>query len=98
MRHTPVDLSADAIKAFRAALVTRGPNEGRLLAKAPPSHTMAYGAWMGAMLSCDPFRVGAIAFRELNPEQRDILKAVTRWLDALPELTIAFERPRRSKA
>ena len=54
-------LSDTAKTALKACLVTRGRHKGLLLAKAPAlfgaaDKGLAYAAWQGAMLSCNPYK------------------------------------------
>jgi hypothetical protein len=57
-----------------------------LLAKAPPSHTLAYAAWQGAMLSVNPYKASIGALMFMTAEQRAISQAITALFDGLPEL------------
>jgi hypothetical protein len=83
--------------ALRAAIATRGPHKGRFLAKAPPSHTLAYAAWQGAMLSVNPYKASVVGLMLMTPDQRAVCDAVTRALDALPKADrIALDRDRRA--
>ena len=64
------DLSPAARAAFDAALTTRGPRKGMLLARAPASHTLAYAAWNGAMMSANPYKVSIAGMMFMSAEQR----------------------------
>ena len=92
---TSTPLPAEAADALRAAIATRGPHKGRLLAKAPPSHTTAYAAWQGAMLARNPYKASIAGLIFMDDAQRAIHKAVTAWFDAMPKAQrVAFDRDR----
>ena len=88
-------LSDTAAAALAAAMSTRGPNKGRLLAKAPPSHTLACAAWQGAMLAVNPYKASIAALLFMTEEQRGILDEVTQHFDAMTKQDrIAFDKDR----
>lgn len=79
------NLSEAARTALEAAYATRGKHKGQLLAKCPPSHTMAAAAWQGATLVCNPFKASICALMFMGPEQRAIFEEVKAHFDALPK-------------
>jgi len=88
-------LSDKAKEALTLAYATRGKNKGQLLARAPASNTLAYAAWQGAVLSCNPYlaSIGGMLF--MTAEQKEIREEVTAFFDALPRSErIAAERNR----
>lgn len=88
------EIIADAI---RGAIATRGVHKGRFLAKAPPSHTLAYAAWQGAMLSINPYKTSVIGLMLMTPDQKAVCDAVTKYFDAMPKAQrTAFDRDRRA--
>lgn len=78
-------LSLNARDALKACIATRGKHKGQLLAKCPPSHTLAAAAWQGAMLSCNPFKASVGAMLFMTAEQRVIRDEVLAHFDALPK-------------
>lgn len=91
------NLSDAAVAALQGALVTRGPRKGRLLSAAPPSQSMAYAAWQGAMLSCNPYKASIAALMFMSAEQRAIQKEVTALFDALPKgARISMDKDRQA--
>jgi hypothetical protein len=91
-------VSADIIAdALRGAIATRGAHKGRFLAKAPPSHTMAYAAWQGAMLAINPYKASIVGLMLMTAEQRAVCDAVTKAFDALPKAQkAALDRDRHT--
>ena len=90
-------ISDTAALALREALVSRGPNRGKLKASAPPSHTLAYAAWQGAMMSCNPYKVSIAGMLLFTPEQRTVHEEVTALFDTMPMAErIKFDRDRLS--
>jgi len=90
-----MSLSAAAQAALASAICTRGPNKGRLLKAAPPSTTLAYAAWQGAMLSVNPYKASIFGLVMMTDEQRSIHKEVQTYFDALPKaVRIAFDKDR----
>ena len=90
-------LSTPAREALALAYATRGKNRGQLLAKCPPTGSLAAAAWQGAMLSCNPYKasIGALLF--MSPEQRAIRDEVLAHFDALPrEFRIMAQRDREA--
>lgn len=84
-------LSPAALEALKACLVSRGARKGMLKASAPPlfgpqGQPLAYAAWMGAMLSINPYKasIGGMIF--MKAEQKAIANEVTAFFDAHPEL------------
>jgi len=80
-----IELSPAARAAFDAALATRGPRKGMLLARAPASHTLAYAAWNGAMVSANPYKASIAGMIFMSAEQHGIRAEVTAWVDAQPK-------------
>jgi len=78
-------LSTTARDALAAAYAKRGPHRGQLLAKCPPSHTLAAAAWQGAMLVANPFKVGIATLMFLSPEQKAVQQEITAHFERLPK-------------
>ncbi len=76
-------LDNESAEALRACVATRGKHKGKLLAKAPPSNTLAYAAWQGAMFVCNPYKVSIGGCMFMSPEQRRVREAVTVALEAV---------------
>ena len=94
---TTTPLSDRAREALRACYATRGPHKGQLLARCPPSRTLAAAAWQGAMMSVNPFRASVAAQLFFNPEQRAVCDEIMRHFDALPKAyRIMAERNREA--
>jgi len=90
-------LSDTAAQALRDALVKKGARKGRLLASAPPSQSLAYAAWQGAMLACNPYKASIAALMFMSEDQRAIQKEVTALFDALPKSTrVAMDKDRQA--
>jgi hypothetical protein len=90
-----MSMSATAQAALAAAICTRGPNKGRLLKAAPPSTTLAYAAWQGAMLSVNAYKASIFGLVMMTDEQRAIAKQVQEHFDAMPKADrIAFDKDR----
>jgi hypothetical protein len=90
-----MSLSATAQAALAAAICTRGPNKGRLLKAAPPSATLAYAAWQGAMLSVNAYKASIFGLVMMTDEQRAIAKQVQEHFDAMPKADrITFDKDR----
>lgn len=75
------DLSVKASEALKACFVTIGKNKGTLKKNAPPSDTLAYAAWQGAMMSVNPFKVSIFGSIMMTEEQREIMQLVTQAFD-----------------
>jgi hypothetical protein len=89
-----MSLSPAAQAALDAAICTRGPNKGRLLKAAPPSTTLAYAAWQGAMLSVNPYKASIFGLM-MTDEQRAIHKEVQAYFDAMSKAArITFDKDR----
>lgn len=92
---TTYPLSDTARAALAGAYATRGKHRGQLLAKCPPSHTLAAAAWQGAMLAVNPFKasIGALIF--MSAEQKAVRDEITAHFDRLPrEYRILAQRDR----
>jgi hypothetical protein len=88
-------LSDAARAALAACYATRGKHRGQLLARAPASQTLAYAAWQGAMLACNPFKASIAGLIFMTAEQRAIADEVTAFFEAMPRAErIAAERNR----
>jgi hypothetical protein len=88
-------LSPAAAAALAAAISTRGPNKGRLLRSAPPSNTLAYAAWQGAMLAVNPFKASIAGMMFMSEEQRAIREEIERHFDGMPKAArITFDKDR----
>ena len=84
-------------QALYDAVAHKGAHKGQLLAKAPPSRTMGYAAWQGAMLSCNPYKasIGGIMF--MSVDQRKVMDEVTAIFDAVPKhVAINLDRDRKA--
>ena len=90
-------LSTIAREALSAAYATKGKHRGQLLARCPRSETLAAAAWQGAMIVCNPYRVGVATIMFLSPEQRAVYDEVREHFDALPhDHLIMAERNREA--
>lgn len=90
-------LSDKAREALSQAYATRGKHRGQLLAKCPPSGTLAAAAWQGAMLSCNPYKVGIGSMLFMSQEQRSIQQEITTHFDSMPrEYRIMAQRDREA--
>jgi hypothetical protein len=90
-------LSDAARAALAACYATRGEHRGQLLAKCPPSNTLAAAAWQGAMLVCNPYRASISAMLFMSTEQRAIRDEIVAHFESLPrEYLIMAERNREA--
>ena len=88
-------LSPAAAEALKACYSTRGKHKGQLLAKCPPSSTVAAAAWQAAMLICNPYKASICSMLFMTEEQRAIRSEVETYFDALPrKARIAADRDR----
>lgn len=91
-------LSETARAALMKCFATKGKNKGLLLARAPSPFSdetkLAYAAWQGAMLSCNPFKVSIGGMMFMNAEQTLVMNAVINYLDARPALKKVLDRDR----
>lgn len=86
----------------RAALMkcfaTKGKNKGLLLARPPSPFSdetkLAYAAWQGAMLSCNPFKASIVGMMFMNAEQTIVMNEVINYIDARPALKKVLDRDR----
>lgn len=78
-------LSPISREALRGAYASRGKHRGQLLAKCPPSGSLAAAAWQGAMLVCNPFKasIGSLLF--MSEEQRSVRDEIIAHFEALPK-------------
>lgn len=65
-------ISDNAARALQSAVTSKGRNKGLLLAKAPPSRSLAYAAWQAAQMCCNPYKVSIAGLMFMNDEQRAI--------------------------
>lgn len=90
-----IKLSDTATQALRDAMAKRGPRKGKLLSSAPPSGTLAYAAWQGAMLCCNPFKASITAAMLMSGEQIAVYKEVRDLFDAMPRsVRVAMDKDR----
>ncbi|CAB4124984.1 hypothetical protein UFOVP63_47 [uncultured Caudovirales phage] len=82
-------LSENARMAFTDCIATRGKHKGQLKASAPPSRTLAYAAWQGAMMSWNPYKASIYGLIMMSPEQREIYREVEQWCDENKHLRFA---------
>jgi len=75
-------LQEKASQALKDCFVTIGKNKGTLKKKAPPSNTLAYAAWQGAMLSVNPFKASIFGQMMMTDEQVEVMRLVTAVFDA----------------
>jgi hypothetical protein len=69
-------ISDTAAHALKAAVATKGKHKGLLLAKAPPSRTLAYAAWQAAQMCCNPYKVSISGMMFMSAEQRAVYDEV----------------------
>jgi len=88
-------ISDAAALALKACVATRGKHKGRLLARCPPSHTLAAAAWQGAVLSVNPYKASICSMIFMTEEQRAIRNEVLAIFDAIPRKSASgFDRDR----
>jgi hypothetical protein len=91
-------LSPEARAALMQCFATRGKNKGLLLSRCPSPFKeetkMAYAAWQGAMMACNPFKASVMAAMFLDAEQSKIRLEVTAYLDARPALAKVLDKDR----
>jgi hypothetical protein len=81
-------ISDKAALALRDAVAQSGKHKGMLKAKAPPSTTLGYAAWQGAMLVCNPFKVSIPGMMFMTEEQRDIMREIEQLFEELKVLGV----------
>ena len=90
-------LSDKARQALAEAYATRGKHRGQLLAKCPPSETLAAAAWQGAMLVVNPYKCGIGTMLFMSAEQKVVRDEITAHFEALPrEYQIMAQRDRET--
>jgi hypothetical protein len=90
-------ISETSRAALAAALCKKGPSKGRLLATAPRSNTLAYAAWQGAMLCCNPFKASIAGMMFMDGGQQQVMREVEAFFSAMPKAErIAFDKDRAS--
>jgi hypothetical protein len=88
-------LSTTAAAALADAMAKRGANKGQLLGKAPPSGTLAYAAWQGAMLAVNPYKASIAGMMFMTAEQMQVREEVQAYFDAMPKReSITFDKDR----
>jgi hypothetical protein len=92
---TAIKLSDTAMQALRDAMAKRGARKGKLLASAPPSGTLAYAAWQGAMINCNPYKASIAGLMLMTAEQRAIYREVNTLFEAMPrQVRVAMDKDR----
>jgi hypothetical protein len=90
-----MSLSPTAQAALASATCTRGPNKGRLLKAAPPSTTLAYAAWQGAMMVVNPYKVSLAGLMFMSEAQLILRAEVARHFKSLPKAQrISYDKDR----
>jgi hypothetical protein len=77
-------ISETAAQALYDCVAKRGKHKGQLLAKCPPSNTLAAAAWQAAMLACNPFKVSISALMFFTDEQRAVYREIEKVFDLMP--------------
>jgi RNA polymerase subunit RPABC4/transcription elongation factor Spt4 len=90
-------LSEPARTALQACYATRGKHKGQLLAKCPPSSSMAAAAWQGAMIVCNPYKASIASMLFMSSEQRAVRDEIMAHFESLPrEYMILAQRDRQA--
>lgn len=89
-------LSDKAAKALYDAVAQSGKHKGLLKAKAPPSSSLAYAAWQGAQLVCNPFKVSIAGMMLMTDEQREVMREVEAFMEHYRETMKHADRDRRA--
>ena len=90
-----ITLSDTAAQALRDAMVKRGPRKGKLLSSAPPSQSLAYAAWQGAMINCNAYKASIAGLMFMTDEQRAIYREVNTLFEATPrQVRVAMDKDR----
>ena len=76
-------LSNKAAKALYDAVAQSGKHKGMLKAKAPPASSLAYAAWQGAQMVCNPYKVSIAGMMWLTDEQREVMREVEQAFEAI---------------
>ena len=71
-----VAISDTAARALYDAVAHKGKHKGLLLAKAPRSNTLAYAAWQGAMINCNPYKASIAGIAFMDPAQREVYREI----------------------
>jgi hypothetical protein len=87
-------MSNKSIEALSGCFVTRGKKKGALLKNAPPSRSLAYAAWQGAMIVCNPYKVSITGLMFMTDEQREIYREVEAFFESLPKEARFLDRDR----
>lgn len=86
----------ECLAAFRAALVSRGPRKGILLANCPRGDTDAAAAWQAIMLRSNPFKVGIGTVLFMSERQREIFNFIGETVDSHRLDVRGLDRDRRA--
>lgn len=86
-------ISAKGACALSGACSHKGKSKGLLLAKAPRSTTLAYAAWQGAMMVCNPYKVAIAGIMFMTEEQREVMQEIETFLKSLG---ISLDRDRNA--
>ncbi len=90
-------LSDTARSALKLAIATKGKHRGQLLAKCPPSNTLAAAAWQGAILSVNPYKASVAAVLFMSKDQRAVHAEVLAHFDAMPkDYAVGADRDREA--
>ena len=76
-------ISDKAARALYDACAHKGKSKGLLLAKPPRSNTLAYAAWQGAMMVCNPYKVSIAGIMFMTDEQREIMREIETILEGI---------------
>ena len=83
-------LSEPTRAALAACIAKRGKNKGQLLAQCPSPFTqpLAYAAWQGAQMVCNPFKVSIVGqiLMTRRPDEMAVYQEVKSLFEAHPEL------------
>lgn len=75
-------ISEQASRALYGAACHRGPNKGKLLARAPRDK-LARAAWFGAQAVCNPYKLSIPALMFFTPEERAIYDEIESLFEAM---------------
>jgi len=65
-------ISDTAARALKEAVASKGKHKGLLLAKAPPSRSLAYAAWQAAQMCCNPYKVSIFGLMLMSEDQKAV--------------------------
>ena len=89
-------ISDKAARALFDAVAQSGKHKGYLKAKAPPSQTLAYAAWQGAQMVCNPYKVSIPGLMFMTDEQREIFREVEAFMQQYKETMKHADRDRHA--